>query len=260
MVTANPAATPGRSDYPVHVDTVRPAELSRWLWLLKWLLIIPHGIVLAFLWAAFVLLSVVAFVAILVTGTYPRAIFEFNVGVLRWSWRVAYYSYGVLGTDRYPPFTLAEVEDYPAHLRIDCPEHLSRRLVLVKWWLLVLPQYVVVAIFFGARITWNNEIAHTGWTWTGDWGGLIGILVLVAGVILAVTGSYPRGLYDLLVGMNRWVIRVAVYAGLMTDAYPPFRLDMGEHDSPTFPAGPPSADPGSPPPSSPRTDGQSPPE
>jgi Domain of unknown function (DUF4389) len=173
---------------------------------------------------------------------------------------VAYYSYGVLGTDRYPPFTLAEVEDYPAHLRIDYPEHLSRGLVLVKWWLLALPQYVIVAILVGTRASTNNDVHPDQWSWTGDWRGLIGILVLVAGVILAVTGSYPRGLYDLLVGMNRWVIRVAAYAGLMTDVYPPFRLDMGDHDSTTFPAGPPSADPGSPPPSSPRTDGQSPPE
>lgn len=135
MTTANPAGTPSHAVYPVHVDTTRPTELSRWLWLLKWFLVIPHGIVLACLWAAFVVLSVVAFVAILVTGTHPRAIFEYNVGVLRWSWRVAYYSYGVLGTDRYPPFAFAEVEDYPAHLRIDYPEHLSRGLVLVKWWL-----------------------------------------------------------------------------------------------------------------------------
>jgi len=255
MVTADPAGMPGHAVYPVHVDTVRPPELSRWLWLLKWLLIIPHGVVLAFLWAAFVLLSVVAFVAILVTGTYPRAIFEFNVGVLRWSWRVAYYSYGVLGTDRYPPFTLAEVEDYPAHLRIDYPEHLSRALVLVKWWLLALPQYVIVAILVGARATTNNDVHPEQWGWTGDWGGLIGILVLVAGVILAVTGAYPRGLYDLLVGMNRWVIRVAAYAGLMTDEYPPFRLDMGEHDEPSLRAGPPGTDPGSPPPSSPPTAG-----
>jgi len=79
--------------------------------------------------------------------------------------------------------------------------------------------------------------------------------VLVAGVILAVTGAYPRGLYDLLVGMNRWVIRVAAYAGLMTDVYPPFRLDMGERDDSSLPAGPPSTDPGSPPPSGSRTDG-----
>jgi hypothetical protein len=226
--TALPPPTAPHQPYPVHVDaTDRPAAVSRWLWLVKWLLAIPHYIVLAFLWAAFVVLSLVALVAILVTGRYPRAIFDFNVGVLRWSWRVAYYSYGALATDQYPPFTLSEVPEYPAHLQVDYPEHLSRGLVLVKWWLLAIPHYIVVSLFLGSG-TWV--------AWRGDetqllWGsGLVGILVLVAAVVLAFTGSYPRSVYDLLLGLNRWVLRVAAYVGLMTDRYPPFRLDQGPHE------------------------------
>jgi len=208
--------------FPLRVEGELSAELSRGLWLIKWLLIIPHVIVLVFLWIAF---TVAAFFAILVTGRYPRAIFDFNVGVLRWSWRVGFYSYSALGTDRYPPFTLDDVPGYPARLDVEYPQSLSRGLVLVKWWLLALPQYLIVGVFAGGAMAIFNE-ANDDWAWTSG-GGLIGCLVLIAGVVLLFTGRYPRSIFDFIMGMNRWVLRVVGYATLMTDAYPPFRLDMG---------------------------------
>lgn len=216
------------SAYPVRVDASLDQGLSRWLWLVKWLLAVPHYVVLFFLWVAFVVVSVAAFFAILFTGRYPQSMFEFNVGVLRWSWRVAYYSYGALGTDRYPPFTLEEVADYPAHLSVEYPNHLSRGLVLVKWWLLAVPQYLVVAIFAGggAWASWQTDRNAAGWG-----GGLIGLLVVIAAIVLTFTGRYPRQIFDFVLGLNRWVLRVAAYAALMTDQYPPFRLDMGGHEA-----------------------------
>jgi len=112
-------------------------------------LAIPHFIVLFFLWIAFAVVTVIAFFAIVFTGRYPRPLFGFNLGVLRWSWRVGYYTYSALGTDRYPPFSLGQEPGYPATLDVAYPERLSRGLVLVKWWLLAIPQYAIVAVFAG---------------------------------------------------------------------------------------------------------------
>jgi hypothetical protein len=205
--------------YPARVNARLDQPLSRWLWLVKWILVLPHYFVLAFLWLAFVVLSVVAGVAILVTGRYPRGIFEFNVGVLRWTWRVQYYAIGAFATDQYPPFTLQDDPGYPAHFDVAYPERLSRGLVLVKWWLLAIPHYLIMAVFLGG--TWS--------AW--HYGGLVSLLAVIAAVIVAFTGSYPGSVYELVVGMNRWVLRVAAYASLMTDEYPPFRLDMGGTES-----------------------------
>ncbi len=92
--------------------------------------------------------------------------------------------------------------------------------MLVKWWLLAVPHYLVVALFMGG----------TGWA-AYHYGGLVCVLAVIAGVVLLFTGSYPGSVYDFVLGMNRWVLRVAAYAGLMTDEYPPFRLDMGGTES-----------------------------
>ena len=163
------------------------------------------------------------------TGRYPRRIFDFNVGVLRWTWRVAFYSFSSLGTDRYPPFSLSDEPTYAARLDVDYPERLSRGLSLVKWWLLAIPHYLMVAAV--AAVAW--------FFWTNDGNGLfyesadglIGLLLLFAAAALIFTSRYPRPLYFFVLGITRWAFRVVAYAGLMTDSYPPFRFDSGTHGS-----------------------------
>jgi hypothetical protein len=190
--------------------------------------VIPHVIVLVFLWIAFALATVVAFFAVLFTGRYPRGLFDFNVGVLRWSWRVGFYSYSALATDRYPPLTLADVPDYPARLHVEYPQELSRGLVLVKWWLLALPHYLIVGVFAGGAWAGSNA-ASDDWAWA-SFGGLIGLLVLIAGVVLLVTGPLPQGDLRLRHGHEPLGLPRRRLRALMTDAYPPFRLDMGGHE------------------------------
>jgi Domain of unknown function (DUF4389) len=203
--TGSPVSLAARIDQP-----------RRWSWLYKWILVIPHLFVLAFMWAAFVVLTLIAFVAIVFTGRYPRWAFDFNVGVLRWSWRVQLYAFS-LSTDRYPPFSIGAEPEYPSSLEVAYPEHLSRGLVWVKSWLLAIPHLIIVAALVG-----GVQVSV----------GLSGILALVAGLTLAVKQEYPASVFDLLVGIYRWAFRVVAYVALMTDEYPPFRLDQGPDEPP----------------------------
>ncbi|MDD5339264.1 MAG: DUF4389 domain-containing protein [Dehalococcoidales bacterium] len=198
------------SKYPVDIkgDLSKPPH-GAWF-LIKWLLMIPHLFCLCFLSIAFIFVCIIAFFSILFSGKYPEGLFKFNTGVLRWYWRVSFYSYGALATDKYPPFSLQPDKDFPADITIQYPKKLSNGLVLVKWWLLAIPHYCVIGAF------------------SGSWGrgglNLISVLSVFAAIVVLFKDKYPTDFFKLVMGFNRWVFRVGAYVSLMTDEYPPFRL------------------------------------
>lgn len=208
--------------FPARIEGELDGQLSRWLWIVKWILLIPHYVVLAVMLVGVVLLTVVAWISIVFTAKYPRWIFDFNVGVLQWGWRVAFYSYSALGTDEYPPFKLGDA-DYPARLEVDYPERLSRGLAWIKW-VLAIPHLVIVGLLTSGALyaveSDGEQIYEAGFS-------LLGFLVLVAGAFLLFANRYPAGLFDFVMGINRWSTRVWSYVFLLHDEYPPFRIDLG---------------------------------
>jgi hypothetical protein len=165
--------------------------------------------------------------AILFTGRYPRSLFGFNVGVLRWNWR------SVLrvrrpGTDRYHRSLWPD--RLPSRLRRRLPERLSRGLVLVKW-LLAIPHLLIVGLIVADLLPypWTSNDWSSGLQPIGGYSAL-NLLVVVAGFFLLITRQYPRSLFGLLLGINRWMYRVLSYVALMRDEYPPFRLDQGAYE------------------------------
>ena len=195
--------------YPLTIRGELTEPLSRWLWIFKWFLGIPHFFLLACLWIATFVVTIIAFFAIVFTGKYPKSIFQFVVGVLRWSWRVGFWSYQALGTDKYPPFSFESRADYPADLNVEYPDKLSQGWVWIKWWLLVIPHYIVLWFFVGSR---NSP-------------GLVEVLAIFAGIGVLFTGKYMPDFFKFVMGMNRWSYRVFSYALLLTDKYPPFSMD-----------------------------------
>ncbi|MBM3924818.1 MAG: DUF4389 domain-containing protein [SAR202 cluster bacterium] len=196
--------------YPAKIRGQLEEPISSWLFLIKWLLLLPHWVLLIFLYIGFIFSWLGSMIAIAFTGKYPRALFDYNVGVIRWGWRVGFYSYQAMGTNKYPPFSLQPLDSYPADITIDYPEKLHRGVVLIKWWLLALPHYAVVALLVGGA----------GYRF----GGLQILLVLFATVGNLFNKSYPKDLWELVMGINHLVYRVFAYAALTTDEYPPFRL------------------------------------
>jgi hypothetical protein len=190
---AGPPAPP----YPVGVSFRWQEEYSRFMPLIKWLILIPHYIVLSFLWLAAFVSWVIAFFAVLFTRHFPRSLFDFNLGVLRWTLRV--YSYGYLMNDRYPPFSLGEEPDYPARLEIEYPDEVDR------WrppfaWILAIP-YLLAA---------------------GALQYIAGLLAFFAIFTILFTKRYPKGMFDIVDVANRWQFRGTAYAGFMVTRYPPF--------------------------------------
>jgi hypothetical protein len=204
--------------YPLTLKGELRETPSRALWLVKWLLLIPHIICLAGLWVAFIVLTIIAFFAILFTGEYPQKMFDFNVGVLRWTWRVSFYGYGALATDEYPPFSLDPDEEYPADLFMEYPEKLSNGMVLVKW-LLAAPHYAVLLFLTGLGLHYVYEDLDF------EVGGLLSVLILITAIVLLFAKRYLQDIFKLVVGINRWAFRVAAYVFLLTDKYPPFRFE-----------------------------------
>jgi hypothetical protein len=179
-------------------DVEYPDHLSRLLIFVKWLMIIPHLIVLAILGIGVWIVTFIAWFAILITGRYPRGMWDFVMMVMRWSARMN--AYGYLMRDEYPPFG---DQPYPIRFAMIYPERLSRWKIFLKW-LLIIP-HIVVIYFINLAM------------------GLVGF---IAWWVILFTGRYPRGLFDFYVGGQRWMYRIIVYILLLTDAYPPFSTEQ----------------------------------
>jgi hypothetical protein len=192
------AAASAMIDYPVRLEIAYPEDGNRFLILVRWLLAIPHIVVLYFLSIAVTVLTVIAWLAILFTGRYPEGIFRFVVGVQRWSMNInAYIGFH----DLYPPFSMNAGEYAPVTYDVTRQESYNRLLIFVKW-LLAIPHLVVVGVL--------QIVAVVAW------------LVLL--VIVLVTGTYHRGIFDFIVGVARWNARLTAYLYLMVDRYPPFSM------------------------------------
>ncbi len=175
-----------------------PEELSRWLIFVKWLLAFPHFIILYLLGIASSVVGFIAFFAILFTKRYPQGLFDFVVNVNRWGANVGAYS--GLFRDEYPPFSW-EPGQYAVTYEVDYPQELNRWLPLIKW-LLAIPHYIVLLFLFIA----------------------VYFVYIIAFFAILFTKRFPRGLFDFIVGVNRWNYRVGAYTALLRDEYPPFSL------------------------------------
>ena len=195
--------------YPANCTVEYPESSSRLLaflgfffWL-KMLGLLPHIIVLSILSLVAGLLATIGYLVVLFTGTYPRGLFDFQVGMSRWNFRISCWLVGL--TDKYPPFSFQE-GGYPVDVSIEYPESSSRLLAFLGFffikWVGLLPHIIALYIL-----------------------SIVSFITLTIGYLVVLfTGTYPRGLFDFMLGIGVWNYRVtAWYVGLV-DQYPPFSL------------------------------------
>ena len=191
----------GYDSYPVELVGDYQQRVNRVLWLVKWLLVIPHVVVLSLLQLPTISTVPLSWIIIIIIGRNPEFLWGYHSGLLRWSWRVNYYAYGVGNTDQYPPFAFGSRDDYPAELLIEYPERSSRLTTLFRW-LLVIPHWIIVYFL-----------------------GIINGLLVFLALLLLITGNYSEGLFDIIMRLNLWMYRVSAYSALLVDEYPPFSFD-----------------------------------
>jgi hypothetical protein len=192
------------STYPLNLEVNSPAQIARWRPLLNWLLVLPPVVLLFVLTIGLEILSFVSWFVILFTGRLPETWGDYMVKVLRYQWRINAYLYG--WTEQYPGFDApsgyADPGNYPAVLH-SVPDTTRNRLTVLLRAIWVIPAYVVV-YFVGIAA---------------------GVVLLLAWFIVLFTGSWPEGMRQFCIGYFRWNTRVQAYLFLLTDVYPPFRLE-----------------------------------
>jgi hypothetical protein len=188
----------GASDYPLRFDIEYPEKLSRLLIFVKWLLVIPHILIVYALLMAVSIVQLIAFFAVLFTKQYPKDLFDFVVNVYRWEANVIAY-FGDM-RDEYPPFSW-DRGVYPVTFEIEYPGEMNRWLPLIKW-LLAIPHYIVLLFLIAAAL----------------------VVWIIAWFAIIITGQFPRGMFDFNVGVLRWYSRYTAYVYFMRDEYPPFSL------------------------------------
>ncbi len=248
------------TDYPVDLRAEYPERSSRgWaaltiLWI-KLIALIPHAIVLAFLGIAQAVVAFVAQIVVVITGTYPDGMFRFILGVMRWNTRVLAFASSL--TDRYPPFSLSADDSYPIDIAAERPLRSSRIYaaftVVVQVLFGVVLLGLMVWLLRDSGVGTSSASGGTDGSSTGSvfntlssgpgtlvlrniaaiphWIvlailGLVAFFIwIVVQWIILFTANYPRGLFDLVVGITRWRTRVSAYAMGLIDRYPPFTFE-----------------------------------
>ena len=190
--------THAQDGYPIDLEIVRQEEYSRFLPLIKWLLVLPHALVVGVLGFASSIVGLIGLVAVLFTGKWPRGMFDFVVGVLRWSMRVN--AYALLMVDDYPPFTMDEDPAYPARIAVPYPEDGIANWRAIAHVFMAIPYFIwMFFLAIGAAV--------------------VGFIAFFA---ILFTREYPAGMFNFVESVLRRQLRIGAYTYAMTERYPPF--------------------------------------